>query len=116
MSGPLRIIDTGVRPARWNIAMTQALAELHVQGEMPDTLRLHRYARSVLIGSSQHAADVVDIEGCARKGVEIARRVTGGGAVYMAPGVLAWDLVIARQSGETLENVSAAICGAVVNP
>ena len=26
---PMRIVDTGLRPARWNVAMTAALAELH---------------------------------------------------------------------------------------
>ncbi len=46
----LRIIDTGVKPSRWNIAVTAALLELHRIGATPDTVRFHRYPRSVLIG------------------------------------------------------------------
>lgn len=97
MNPALRVIDTGERSARWNIAMTAALAELHHKGEIGDTLRLHRYPRSVLIGRNQSLAEAVDLAQCEAYGVEVARRVTGGGAVYMTPGALAWDLVMARK-------------------
>lgn len=33
MTGTVRAIDTGPRAARWNLAMTAALAALHSQGE-----------------------------------------------------------------------------------
>lgn len=97
MNPALRVIDTGEKSARWNIAMTAALAELHHKGKIGDTLRLHCYARSVLIGRNQILAEAVDLAECEACGVEVARRVTGGGAVYMAPGALAWDLVMARK-------------------
>jgi lipoate-protein ligase A len=106
----LRIIDTGVKPARWNIAMTAALMELHRIGSTPDTIRFHRYPRSVLIGRNQKLEQEVDVERCRRDGVEIARRVTGGGAVYMSPGILAWDIVAGRaRFGDTLEDVTLRI-------
>jgi lipoate-protein ligase A len=93
---PLRIIDTGVKPARWNIAVTAALTELHRAGTIPDTFRFHRYPRAVLLGRHQSLEGAIHADRCVASGVEIARRVTGGGAVYMSPGVLAWDLVINR--------------------
>lgn len=110
----LRIIDTGVKPARWNIAATAALLELHRIGATPDTIRFHRYPRAVLIGRSQKLEQEVDVERCRRDGVEIARRVTGGGAVYMSPGILAWDIVAGRaRFGESLDEVSLRIGSAV---
>ena len=85
MRKALRIVDTGVRPSRWNVAASAALAEMGGEG----LLRFHRYVPCVLLGNAQKFADA------ARKGPwEIARRVTGGGAVYMDPGILAWDLFI----------------------
>lgn len=113
MNTPLRTLDTGVNAARWNIAMTAALSELHLTGALADTLRLHSYERSVLLGRHQLLEDAVDRSMCARKGIAIARRITGGGAVYMSPGVLAWDLVVARTAAPSLEDASATVCGAI---
>ena len=50
MTGTLRLVDTGTASARWNIAATAALAELHAEGRIPHTLRLHRYPVSALLG------------------------------------------------------------------
>ncbi|MCC6947606.1 MAG: lipoate--protein ligase family protein [Bradyrhizobiaceae bacterium] len=113
MSSPLRLIETGLRAARWNVAMTAALAELHRTGQIPDTLRFHVYPKCVLIGRHQALAQAVDLDRCRRRGVALARRVTGGGAVYMAPGVLAWDLLMSRKSLGALDEAAAKICGAV---
>jgi lipoate-protein ligase A len=107
----LRILDTGVQSARWNIAMTAALAQLHDSGVTPDTVRFHRYPRAVLLGRNQPTADV-DIVYCARHGIEVARRVTGGGAVYMCPEILAWDVVVPRRVFGSLDDASFSVCGA----
>jgi lipoate-protein ligase A len=110
----LRIIDTGVKSARWNIAATTALLELHRVGATPDTIRFHRYPRSVLIARGQKLEREVDVERCRRDGVEIARRVTGGAAVYMSPGILAWDIVAGRaRFGDSLEDVTLRLSAAV---
>jgi lipoate-protein ligase A len=103
----LCVIDTGLNGARWNVAVTAALADLHAAGRIPDTLRLHRYPLSVLLGRNQPLPPAV-ATACARRGAEVARRVTGGGSVAMSPGVLAWDLVTARR-WPSLEGAAAAI-------
>ena len=114
MTRMLRVADTGVRPSRWNISMTAALAEMHRVGRIPDTIRFHRYPRSVLVGRQQSLAQEVDVVRCRQGGVEIARRVTGGGAVYMSPGILAWDVVAGRDRfGSTLAEVSSGISAIV---
>ncbi|MGE3992375.1 lipoate--protein ligase family protein [Pseudorhodoplanes sp.] len=91
-------MHTGERAARWNVAATAALTELHGAGRIADTLRFHRYRESVLIGRHQSLGRAVHVGRCAQNGIELARRVTGGGAVYMAPGALAWDIVIDRKA------------------
>lgn len=110
----LRVIDTGLAPARWNVAMTAALVELHSAGVMGDTVRFHRYPACVLVGAGQDVHQVVDLEHCRRAGITIARRVTGGGAVYMSPDMLAWDVVVDRIAcGGSLEAVTHGVCGGV---
>src|SRR5262245_27073118 len=101
MTHPIRIIDTGLGPARWNVAMTAALAELHEKTEISDTLRFHRYPRCVLLGRSQDAGRAANLVYCRSEGIDVARRVTGGGAVFMCPQVLAWDVVVDRAAWAT---------------
>ncbi len=98
MTLPIRILDTGLRPARWNVAMTAALAELHARGAAADTVRFHRYPACVLLGRSQDAELAADADYCRQAGIEIARRVTGGGAVFMSPRILAWDVIADRRA------------------
>ncbi len=113
-AGSARVIDTGPRTARWNLAMTAALAALHHQGEGAMTLRFQHFPPSVLLGRHQALRQAVRVEACRAHGVEIARRATGGGAVYMDDAVLAWDVVAdRRQFGGRLEMAAEQICGAL---
>jgi len=106
MRRALRIVDTGVRASRWNVAASAALAESGGEG----LLRFHRYVPCVLLGNGQKLADA------AHKGSwEIARRVTGGGAVYMDPGILAWDLFVdGRDPTALAATVGKAIAAAAL--
>jgi len=106
MRRALRIVDTAVRASRWNVAASAALAESGGEGSP----RFHRYVPCVLLGNGQKLADA------ARKGPwEIARRVTGGGAVYMDPGILAWDLFVdGRDPNALAATVGKAIAAAAI--
>jgi lipoate-protein ligase A len=84
---------------------------MHDRGKIPDTLRFHRYPPCVLLGRSQHPERAADVGYCARAGIDLARRVTGGGAVYMSPGMLAWDVVIDRKGlGGSLGLAAQQLC------
>src|SRR5262245_53199199 len=120
MKPPLRILDTGLMLARWNVAMAATLAEVHsadgLNGPIPtvDTVRFHRYPAAVLLGASQDMESVADFGYCRAEGIEIARRVTGGGAVYMSPGMLAWDVLLERQArAGDLAEVTERVCAGV---
>jgi len=114
MSNPLRVLDTRLMPARWNIAMTAALVELHRSGAIPDTLRFHRYPRSILLGRQQSLRREVSAERCRNKKIEIARRVVDGSAVFTSPGILAWDLIVDRSNFGSRLNGATQFIGAAV--
>jgi lipoate-protein ligase A len=114
MSRPFRIIDTGVREGRSNIAFDPALIELRQQDKVPDTIRFMRFPPTALIGRHQDLSREVNLDYCAEGGVAIVRRVTGGGAIYLDEGQLGWELVFHRASLgiANLPDLSAAICNA----
>ena len=112
-----RVIDTGLRGARANIAFDQALIEAHKDGLIPDTIRFLRFRPSALVGRHQSLAGEVRLDWCHAHGVELARRVTGGGAIAMEPGILGWELVFARRRfGEAnLGELAARLCTAAAS-
>lgn len=89
----VRVVFTEPQSARANISVTAAIAELHVAGESPDTLRLYSYPKSVLLGRHQ-PLESINVAECEKRNVEIARRLTGGGAIYMDRGVITWDFIV----------------------
>ena len=52
-ASPLRVIDSGVIEGRLNIAIGQAIIELHREGAVPDTLRFLRFPPTALVGRHQ---------------------------------------------------------------
>lgn len=114
MSRQFRIIDTGVREGRANIAFDPALIELRQQDKVPDTIRFMRFPPTALIGRHQDLSREVNLEYCAEDGVGVVRRVTGGGAIYLDEGQLGWELVFHRASLgiANLPDLAAAICNA----
>ena len=114
MSQEFRIIDTGVREGRANIAFDPALIELRQQEQVPDTIRFMRFPPTALIGRHQDLSREIDLEFCAEQGIGIVRRLTGGGAIYLDEGQLGWELVFHRSSLGIahLQDLAAAICNA----
>lgn len=110
-----RLIDTGVRDGRWQIAFDQALIELHKVGRAPDTLRFLSFAPTVLIGRHQAMGHEVRVAHCRANGIGLVRRITGGGAIYLDQGQVGWELVLSRQRlpMATLPDYTRAICEAL---
>ena len=109
-----RLIDTGVRDGRANIAFDQALIDAHRDGRVPDTVRFLHFSPCVLIGRHQALRQEVEIEYCRDNGIGIGRRITGGGAIYLDEGQLGWELVFHRATLgiASLGELAAAICEA----
>jgi lipoate-protein ligase A len=110
---PVRVIDTGVRGGRANVAFDRALVEAHSAGHIADTVRFLRFRPSALVGLHQILSHEVRLEYCARHGIEVGRRITGGGGLYLDEGQLGWELVLARGAlGADLATAAARICRA----
>lgn len=78
-----RLLLTGKRSGYWNMALDEAILSKVGAGESPPTLRLYGWVPPcVSIGYFQGLREEVDLEECFREGVEVVRRLTGGGAVF----------------------------------
>lgn len=89
-----RLLDTGLRSAAENMALDEAVLEAVAEGTAPDTLRFLRFSRPcVLVGLHQDVEQEVRLSYCLERGVEVNRRITGGGAVYFEPRHLGWEII-----------------------
>ena len=78
-----RLLELDVYDAYTNMAIDEALMRLRSEGRSQNTLRFYRWKPSaVSIGYFQILEKEVNVDSCRRRGVDIIRRMTGGGAVY----------------------------------
>ena len=78
-----RFIDTGEGRAYWNMGLDESVLQHVSEGKSPPTLRFYWWAPpAVSVGYFQSLREEVDADACYRGGVDIVRRITGGGAVY----------------------------------
>ena len=69
------------------MALDQVLAEEVGAGQRGPTLRFWEWAKpAVVIGSFQSVGNEVDLDAAGRLGMEVVRRVSGGGAMFMELG------------------------------
>jgi lipoate-protein ligase A len=114
MRRTFRVIDTGIRDGRRQIAFDQAMIDAHKAGAIPDTIRFLRFPPTVLIGRHQALSREVRLDYCRANGVGIVRRITGGGAIYFDEGQLGWELVFGRSTLglASLADLARVICEA----
>jgi lipoate-protein ligase A len=110
---PVRVIDTGIRSGRENVAFDQALIEAHNARRIPETIRFLRFRPAALVGLHQILSHEVRLEYCARHGIEVGRRITGGGGLYLDEGQVCWELALERgRLAGDLAAIAARICTA----
>ncbi|QNU14158.1 biotin/lipoate A/B protein ligase family protein [Thermomonas sp. XSG] len=70
-----------------HMALDEVLTDEVAAGRRPPTLRVWEWASpAVVIGRFQSLRNEVDPDGAARHGIEVVRRITGGGAMFIEPG------------------------------
>ncbi|WP_432056307.1 lipoate--protein ligase family protein [Streptomyces sp. bgisy022] len=70
-----------------HMALDEVLTAEVAAGNRPPTLRVWEWGRpAVIIGSFQSLRNEVDAEGARRHGIEVVRRISGGGAMFVEPG------------------------------
>ena len=102
-----------------NLAIDEALAKTYPQSEnMLNTLRFWESEKAVVIGRFQCVHKEVNLEFCTENNIPIARRFTGGGAVFHDLGNLNFALRL-HQSHEYvprgLKELYEAFIGAIID-
>ena len=81
------IVHEGPQSPAMHMALDQALSEAVAAGTRRPTLRIWEWgAPAVVIGSFQSLRNEVDPEGAERHGIQVVRRISGGGAMFIEPG------------------------------
>ncbi len=84
-----RVIEDGELDIYRNLSIEESLARVNADSaEKTNTLRLWQSNRSVVIGRFQCVHKEVNLNYCQKESIRIARRFTGGGAVYHGTGNL----------------------------
>ncbi len=78
-----RILKVEAFNAAMNMAIDEAILRCRVADEVPNTLRFYQWHPSaVSIGRFQKLENEVNLETCKKLGVDVVRRISGGGTVF----------------------------------
>jgi lipoate-protein ligase A len=97
------------------MAIDEAVLTARIQGKVPNTLRFFMWNPSaVSIGRFQIPSNEVDLKNCKNHGVDVVRRISGGGAVYHdCDGEITYSVIVSSEdvgSGDVFR-AYRKICG-----
>lgn len=75
------LVEREPRTGAWNMALDEAIMEAVGAGESPPTLRFYQWAPPCLSLGKRQPLSGVARDRCARDGVDVVRRATGGWAI-----------------------------------
>ncbi len=83
-------------PPAMNVALDEVLCQRVSQGHRPPTLRFWRWSQpAVILGRCQSVINEVDVQSAQSLGIQIVRRMTGGGAMFLQPhGAITYSLYL----------------------
>ena len=80
---PLRLLKLATHNAFVNMSVDEAILTARAIDKAPSTLRLYQWNPSaVSIGKNQQAENELNLENCRKLGVNVVRRISGGGTVF----------------------------------
>jgi len=83
MAHPCRLLETGFNTGAFNMALDQTVLEGVASATVLPTIRFYGWKPwAVSIGYFQGLEEEVDTQACSRRGIDVVRRITGGGAVF----------------------------------
>jgi len=113
-----RLLRLGVNDAFTNMAIDEAVATARINGTVPNTLRFYCWNPSaVSVGRFQDVLDVVQVENCRQHGIDIVRRISGGGTVYHdSQGEITYSVAVKEKDFGTTDLVYAynKICNGLI--
>lgn len=93
----LAVFDSGIQSGARNLMIDRELLRRHADGRWPDTLRFHRSRPTACVGYHQAIDRELRLDYCAGHGIETARRITGGGALYFDENQQGVSLIAGRR-------------------
>ncbi len=100
-----RLLDLSYPTVFENLALEEALYREATQESVRPTVRLWLNPPSAIVGRFQEVRSEVDTEFCRRNSIQIARRFTGGGAVYHDEGNVNVSLIVPRWKGFSISDL-----------
>ncbi|HET7592233.1 MAG TPA: biotin/lipoate A/B protein ligase family protein [Rhodanobacteraceae bacterium] len=82
-----RLVHGTPQPPALHMAIDEVLTDEVAARRRPPTLRVWEWSSScVVIGRFQSLRNEIDPDGARRHGIEVVRRISGGGAMFIEPG------------------------------
>ncbi|HNX73780.1 MAG TPA: biotin/lipoate A/B protein ligase family protein [Spirochaetales bacterium] len=83
MSYQFRLLQTGYADASFNMGLDMAILDAVASGQSLPTLRFYEWSPpAISLGYFQSVEEEINLEACKANGVDVVRRITGGGAVF----------------------------------
>ncbi|MBU2528126.1 lipoyl synthase [bacterium] len=99
-----RFIDSGFAPAKSNMAFDEELFNSFINDNSESVFRIYGWEpKAVSLGFSQNIDDIADTEKCRSDGIDVVKRMTGGGALFHS-GEITYSMVL---SGEPFRAMTA---------
>jgi lipoyltransferase/lipoate-protein ligase len=81
--GTWRLLPLQTSNAAMNMAIDEAILTSRIDNQVPNTLRFYRWQPSaVSVGRNQNPENEIYLDFCKRLGVDVVKRISGGGTVY----------------------------------
>ncbi len=113
-----RLLDTDPCSAAENMALDETVLEVRSRGLTPNTLRFLQFSPPcTLVGYHQAVEQEIRPDYCRAHGIDVNRRITGGGGLFWDESQLGWEIYAARDYPvlpKDLEELYAYICGGAV--
>ena len=113
-----RMLKLRVEDAFTNMAIDEAILRARIEEIVPNTIRFYRWKPpAVSIGRFQDVFQEAHVENCKKHGVDVVRRISGGGAVYHdCDGEITYSVVVGEKDLGSEDVVAAyhLICNGLV--
>lgn len=102
-----RLLSCECSNPRFNLSIEESIVRLFDSSGCDGVLRLWCNSPSVIVSYSQDAKREVDLEFCEAAGIEVVRRLSGGGAVYHDMGVVNISLTVNIRKYKELTDIES---------
>jgi len=93
-----RLLDTGEKNASYNMALDEVLLEVRAHNTSPNTIRFLQFSPpSALLGYHQSLKQEIRVDFCEKAGIDINRRITGGGALFFDETQIGWEIICDKE-------------------